>query len=114
MHNQILGEKPGYEVDHIFGDGLDNRRKHLRHVTHRQNTQNLHRVTSSKYPGVSWDKRARKWKAHIRIKDHVKTLGHYHNELDAFRAYQRAIETLEGEPSQCILMTSWSASANMM
>lgn len=36
----VMGAKKGEIVDHVFGDPLDNRRKHLRIVTARQNALN--------------------------------------------------------------------------
>lgn len=40
MHRMILAEPGGLEVDHINGDGLDNRRCNLRVATHAQNLWN--------------------------------------------------------------------------
>ena len=55
MHIEILGKKNGLQIDHMNGNGIDNRRTNLRHVTSRQNRQNLHINKSSKYPGVYFD-----------------------------------------------------------
>ncbi len=56
MHIQIIGRRPGLEIDHIDGNGLNNRRSNLRFVTLRQNQQNRLYRRYSKYHGVSWDK----------------------------------------------------------
>ena len=40
MHHVIMGKKEGLEVDHINGDGLDNRKSNLRFCTHRENLLN--------------------------------------------------------------------------
>src|SRR3989304_1418521 len=40
MHSLIVGKKEGYEVDHINGDALDNRRCNLRFCKHRGNVLN--------------------------------------------------------------------------
>ncbi len=44
MHRLIMGfpEYPKFEVDHINGDGLDNRKKNLRVVTGAVNRKNRH------------------------------------------------------------------------
>lgn len=48
MHRFIMGNPHGLEIDHINGNGLDNRRENLRIGTHKQNMQNIHIVYSSK------------------------------------------------------------------
>lgn len=55
MHRIILGAKPGEIVDHINGNGLDNRRKNLRICTVKQNAYNKTIDTQAnrhKYRGV--------------------------------------------------------------
>jgi len=90
----VIGKKEGFVIDHINGNGLDNRRCNLRYVTHRQNMQNLQRPMSSKYPGVYWHKRSSSWVARIRVKDKRFFLGCYINEIDAFNAYKKAVNGL--------------------
>ena len=41
LHRLLLSPEPGMDVDHINGDGLDNRRRNLRVVSHRENQQNV-------------------------------------------------------------------------
>lgn len=95
MHRQILDFIPaGHEVDHFNGNSLDNRKENLRVVTHRQNMQNKHINTSSKYPGVYWDKHAEKWHTQIRINGKRESLGYYESEEAAFVAYRDAISNL--------------------
>lgn len=55
--------KPGEVIDHINGDGLDNRRANLRVGTQQQNVQNMH--TKRGMRGVSWNKSVGKWIAHV-------------------------------------------------
>jgi hypothetical protein len=70
MHRDVLGEQPfdGAEIDHISGDGLDNRRSNLRWVTHTQNCHNqpAHRDGSSGIRGVYWSQSERRWIASVR------------------------------------------------
>lgn len=95
MHTVIMGKpKKGYLIDHINGDGLDNRRHNLRFVTYRQNGQNIKRhKKTSKYPGV-YKHASGKWQAYIRIKGVTKYLGTYINELDAYRAYENGVKEI--------------------
>lgn len=92
MHAVIVGTPGGLETDHIDGDGLNNRRCNLRIVTSRQNHQNLHIPKSSKYPGVTWDKRASKWHAQIQVNDKRRHLGYYDDEETAARRYRIACD----------------------
>lgn len=90
MHRVVLPPPCGFEIDHINGDGLDNRRCNLRIVTRRQNLQNLHINKSSKYPGVCFDKQCGKWLARMRISGKRIHLGHYATEQEAAIAYASA------------------------
>ncbi len=42
MHQAVLGKKDGLEIDHIDGDGLNNQRENLEHVTHGENLRRAH------------------------------------------------------------------------
>lgn len=94
MHQEIIGETPGFVCDHINGDGLDNRRDNLRTVTNRQNLQNRHVESSSKYPGVHWHKAIRRWQAQITINGYRKYLGVFISEEDAYATYLKAVSDL--------------------
>lgn len=98
MHRFIMGCPVELEVDHIDGDGLNNQKQNLRIVTTRQNHQNLHRKSTSFYPGVCWDKKEQKWHAAIRIKNKIKKLGRFKDELDAAKAYFNALESIGERP----------------
>lgn len=69
MHRVITGAPEGMLVDHINGDGLDNRRSNLRVCTHSENLRNRKGVTSlntSGFLGVSRNKGTmRKWEAMV-------------------------------------------------
>ena len=53
LHHFILGKPPKkMVVDHIDGDGLNNRRDNLRFATYSQNNQNIDRQKSNTYIGV--------------------------------------------------------------
>lgn len=53
MHQLVCGVRTGFEVDHIDGNGLNNRRENLRHLTHAQNQQNIHGPVASSTTGSS-------------------------------------------------------------
>jgi outer membrane cobalamin receptor len=89
LHRFLLSATPDKEVDHINGDGLDNRRENLRLCSRRENHQNSKKKNnlSSIYKGVSWNKEKRKWRAQIRYEDRQMHLGYFNNEIDAAKAY---------------------------
>jgi hypothetical protein len=101
MHRFIMGVQDikGIEVDHINGDGLDNRRSNLRTCTHRQNLCNVKKYPnkSSIYKGVSWHNRANKWRATIVSYDKQFYLGIFHDEVEAAKAYDNKAKELHGE-----------------
>lgn len=86
-------------VDHINGNGLDNRRSNLRLCTRSENARNSRKPSnnSSGYKGVSWHKRTKKWRADIRNENRQRSLGSFDNALDAAHAYDRAARVMHGE-----------------
>lgn len=99
MHNVLMPPAEGYEIDHINGNGLDNRKSNLRICKHQQNMWNRKAVTgsASKYKGVDWYAASGSWRAYIKIDGKQKHLGCYKSEDDAARAYNKAAIELHGE-----------------
>ena len=80
-------------VDHVNGDGLDNRKANLRICNDAQNRANSSRrkgTFSSKYKGVNWCKKLQKWVAGIGVNHKRVDLGYFVCEEDAARAYNVA------------------------
>jgi hypothetical protein len=94
IHRLLTNAPLGLVVDHINGNGLDNRRENLRVVTHRENMQNIHTPKSSRYPGVTWDKERQKWIVHIRKNRKGFYLGRFADEEMAAKAYRDAVVRL--------------------
>ena len=96
MHHEILGKPPkGFEVDHENGNGLWNLKNNLRFVTHRENCQNRkNQKTSSRFPGIHWDKSRKKWMAKIQINGIYKNLGRFVDEYEAFAAYKYVVNVI--------------------
>lgn len=99
MHILIIGKKPGFEIDHINHNGLDNRRVNLRHVTSQQNNFNRakRKNCSSAFKGVHWNKCFKKWQASIVLGGSKNYLGGFLNEVDAAKAYNSAAIKNYGE-----------------
>ncbi len=100
MHRFILCPPLGFDIDHINGNGLDNRKSNLRICTRSQNLQNQIRKSSNKtsqYKGVHFNKMKNKWIATIK-KDGIATyLGSFTSEIKAATAYDKAANGLFGE-----------------
>lgn len=92
MHYAIMARLPKFQVDHINGNRLDNRRHNLRHVKALYNCWNkgLPSNNTTGYKGVDWDKKAKKWRARIKINYKNYYLGTFDNALDAAQAYNNA------------------------
>jgi hypothetical protein len=86
-------------VDHKNGDGRDNREVNLRLADYSQNSQNrgkVRRRCRSRYKGVGYSERLRKWRAQICFRGRKKHLGYYADEAEAARAYDRAARRYHG------------------
>ena len=98
MHRLILGvTDPKIDVDHINGNGLDNRKCNLRIVTRSQNCINRRAHGSSKYLGVYWAKDRGKWRVEIRSGGRRIHGGQYLSEIFAAGKYDELAEKYHGE-----------------
>lgn len=84
----VYGKWPKYQLDHINGDRNDNRLCNLREVSNSENLQNskTYRTNTSGFPGVSFDKKDKKWLAYIIVNYKQITLGRFINKDDAIEA----------------------------
>lgn len=89
----------GEVVDHINGNGLDNRRSNLRVATIAQNNMNRGPGSSntSGHKGVYWRPDKRKWSAEIVAYGEKRRLGYFNNLEDACEAYREAAKEMHGE-----------------
>jgi len=78
-------------IDHINEDKLDNNLENLQILTMRENISKskLLKNKTSKYTGVCWKKKNRKWCASIHINGTRKHLGLFEFEYEAHLAYQK-------------------------
>ena len=86
-------EFPDHQVDHINGDGLDNRWHNLRHASKEDNGQNRKRNANNKSgcTGVFWSKENDKWRAEITASGKTYYIGLF-NSFDRAAAARKAAE----------------------
>ena len=91
LHAFLTGRK---DIDHINGNGLDNRQCNLR-PSYGNNNRNRHsHPGSSLFKGVTWHKG--KWQASLKINGVSLYLGRFAVEEDAARAYDTAAREHHG------------------
>ena len=115
MHRIILDARPGQAIDHINGDGLDNRRSNLRWCNESQNQANsckrltyAGRPTSSRFKGVSWHRNKKHWGVHICHHDERRYVGTYRNEAIAAMAYDLAALKAFGSYARSNFAVLWA------
>lgn len=78
-------------VNHINFIRYDNRIVNLEIVTTRENANQKHLPSSSKYVGVCWDKKSKKWQSTIVINKKNRHLGYFNSEIEASECYKEAL-----------------------
>jgi hypothetical protein len=99
MHTLLMNTPKGFEVDHINGDGLDNRRRNLRIVTHAQNMKN-HKVAKNSttgHTGICYDKRTKSFMTFICNAGTQIYLGRHKKISDAVRVRKNKELEIFGE-----------------
>jgi hypothetical protein len=95
----VTGKWPEFMIDHINGDGCDNRLCNLREATKSQNMMNVGIIKSntSGFRGVGWSKVSQKWRAYIKVGNKDIHLGLFKNIEDAKKARIEAAIKYHGE-----------------
>lgn len=101
MHRLIAERKIGRSlntgeiIDHVNSNKLDNRRGNIRLVSNIENCENTmkpvrintNKKSTSRFKGVSFNKKLGKWRAQITYHGITNHLGYFDNEEDAAKAY---------------------------
>lgn len=114
MHRVLLGvTNPKIQVDHRNAIGTDNQKTNLRICTPAQNQANRPPTGGrSRFKGVYWDARCRKWFSQIRVNHKTHYLGIKESEEAAALAYNAAAIELCGEFAFLNVVPSIGESSN--
>ena len=90
------GVWPDEHIDHIDGNGLNNRIENLRDVTKQENAKNsrMKRSNSSGVTGVCLHKPSGKWRARIRVGGKQTHLGLFTDIDEAASVYRKTADAL--------------------
>lgn len=106
MHREIFEYRgidlTGLEVDHINGDGLDNRRSNLRLATHQENLANCAKRSATRnknhgFKGITLNPANGRWIAQIMVDGVHIECGDYSTPGEAAKAYDEAAIRYFGE-----------------
>ena len=98
LHRFLMDPEEGYDVDHVSGDKLDNRRENLRVCSHQENmfNQKLRCTNTTGYYGVSRSKTTGRYEAYIHRDGKKKYLGTYLTAEEAADARDAAAGEMFG------------------
>lgn len=82
-------------VNHIDFNKTNNKLENLEVITQRENSNQKHIKSTSKYVGVSWAKSINKWVSHISINGVSNHLGIFDTEIEASNSYRIAKTNLK-------------------
>ena len=100
IHRVVMSAPKGFDVDHINGDPLDNRKENLRICTRSQNCQNKSVRADSKSGFKGVYQHGTRFRAYIGDPNRKKrqiSLGYYTTAEEAARAYDKKATELHGE-----------------
>ncbi len=100
MHRFVADAPAEMQVDHINGNGLDNRRSNLRVCTHQENQWNRQaapRNSTTGLQGVNYNKANKNFRAAIKHNKKSIHLGVFSTKEAAFEAYKAASIKFKGE-----------------
>ena len=97
MHRVIMKTPPGMMVDHIYLNGLDNRKRYLRNGTKAQNSYNRRpRCSDTGFKGVKYVAQTGKYEATGRGQAE-EIGGEFDDPIEAAKARDRVAREVQGE-----------------
>jgi len=101
----MVGRFPPNHIDHISGDGTNNRWDNIRNVSRTGNSRNrrMNHNNSSGCAGVTWYPRYSKWLARIGFKGKKITLGYFEDLQEAISVRKNAEVEIGFHPNHVAL-----------
>lgn len=92
-------------IDHVDGNKLNNQKENLRICSHAENMRNRkitttysNKETTSKYKGLVWRKKNKKWQVHISIEENKEVfVGYFKDEIAGANCYNYYAKKYHGE-----------------
>lgn len=99
LHKLLIKCDSSFDIDHISGNKLDNRKSNLRVCTHQENlfNQRIRSTNKTGFAGVAWHDGAKKYEAYVHCAGKKHYLGLFHNAEDAAIARDSKARELYGE-----------------
>ena len=98
MHRQIMQTPAGMVVDHIDGNGLDNRVRNMRNCTRGANCCNTRtEYGHTGFRGVRYHQHLGKYRATVMYKGKKHVVGEFDDAVEAAKARDRKARQLQGE-----------------
>ncbi len=99
MHRELLDVPAGMLVEHLNGDGLDNRKANVQVTTRAARYAKLGKLSTntSGYRGVTFYARTGKWRVQIRCDGTTTHIGYFTTAEEAAVAYDRKAREVFGD-----------------
>ena len=97
MHRLIMNPPKGMVVDHINGNGLDNRRCNLRICTQAENSRNSRKHADGRSRFIGVHPHRDKWDAVVTRQGKTHYAGSFDDEVEAAKARDRLALELHGQ-----------------
>ena len=100
LHRLVMGvDNPKIQIDHADRNGLNCQKSNLRICTPSQNMANRGKCknSTSKYIGVCWAAKRKKWMAFLQTNGKSNNIGFYNCEIEAAKARDNVAKEIFGE-----------------
>lgn len=91
LHRFIMSPPPGYVVDHIDGNPLNNTRENLQVTTYSRNSM---RFGHARMPGMSFDRQKNMWRVRLKMDGRLFDFGLFNTKEEAAKTVRIARQAM--------------------